>query len=234
MSAGINTHEESKKEIMDTYFFNVHSTLEDGSFQSISTVTTHLYPESKALIDYKYDNEYFRFVYEIRKTCNTKECTQYNKTITSLCDKSDGFFFHGDMDYTISINHMVQEELRTSRRVSKCVECKNPMGEENSIKNLPNVITIHLASKEFNFEIDNKIVLNGQYYELSSVIYFGLSHFITRSLVNGVAKEYNGMKQNGNFQILYQAHPFTYRITDLSTIPRTANTIFYRKINISK
>ena len=50
-------------------------------------------------------------------------------------------------------------------------------------------------------------------------------------MVNGVAKEYDGMKNEGKLRILNEASPFKCKIKDLSLVDRRANSILYRKIS---
>ena len=80
------------------------------------------------------------------------------------------------------------------------------------------------------YDIDREIIVFDQRYELSSVIYYGGSHFVTRSLINGVIKEYDGKRSEIYYVLPNEVRPFRYRFIDYSMKERIAQTILYKKV----
>ena len=66
------------------------------------------------------------------------------------------------------------------------------------------------------YDIDREIIVFDQRYKLSSVIYYGGSHFVTRSLINGVVQEYDSKRSEIHYVLPNEVRPFQYRIIDYS------------------
>jgi hypothetical protein len=230
MLDGSSTHQKSKREILATYFMNNVAKRRLGPYVSIDNVAITLYPKVDTDMDYIKEEEYFVMVDQTKSTCETTSCIMYGITNTSTGIRPNGMYLSNAA--STSVSKWVKKVLKRSLN-RHCEKCRFIMKVEYDIVSLPHVLTLHLPQFELNFDIENEIVLNNEKYELCSVIYVGHGHFVTRSMVNGVAKEYDGMKSQGKFRILNEASPFKPKIIDLCMVSRKAETILYRKISSS-
>ena len=173
-----------------------------GPYEPIDTVVINLYPKMEKDMDYIREEEYFLMVDEINRKCETTNCKLSGLTHTSTNIRPHGLYLNNVP--STSISHWIMK-LFTRGHNTHCGQCDLIMKAEHDIVALPHVLTLHLPQVEFTYDVDNEMVLNNEKYELCSVIYFGHGHFITRSMVNGVAKEYDGMKNEGKLRILNEA-----------------------------
>ena len=216
---------------MKKYFYNNRTGLISSAFQAIGTVILHLYPNDAFYKKNRIENEYFRLVYNVSTICKSDCCKKCGIQKKVEVDFTEGLNFNLALDHTISINHMVVEEIMTCRRnIRNCSSCKLPLNEEIQILRFPRVLTCQLTQKELTYDIDREIMVFDQRYELSSVIYYGDSHFVTRSMINGVVKEYDGKRSEIYYVLPDEARPFQYRIIDFSMKERKAQTILYKKV----
>ena len=138
---------------------------------------------------------------------------------------TEGLNFNLELDHTVSINHMAVEEIKTCRRnIRRCSACRLSLSEEIKIVRFPHVLTCQLTQKELAYDIDREIIVFGQCYELSSVIYLGDSHFVTRSMINGVVNEYDGKRSDLYYVLPNDVIQFPYRVIDFSMKERRAQT----------
>ena len=216
---------------MKSYFYNSPTGLVKNVFQSIGTVIVHLYPKDPFYRKKKIENEYFRLVYNVRTICKSDECKKCGIQKAVEVDFTEGLNFNLELDHTVNINHMAVEEIMTCRRnIRRCSSCRLPLSEEIQIVRFPHVLTCQLTHRELAYDIDREIIVFGQCYELSSVIYLGDSHFVTRSMINGIVKEYDGKRSDLCYVLPNDIMQFPYRIIDFSMNERKAQTLLYRKV----
>ena len=133
--------------------------------------------------------------------------------------------FNYELDHNVSINYMAVEEIISCRRnIRSSSACRLPLNEEIQIIRFLHVLTCQLTQKELAYDIDREIIVFGQCYELSSVIYLGDLHFVTRSMINGVVKEYDGKRSDLYYVLPNDVIQFPYRVIDFSMKERRAQT----------